>query len=408
MSTAIQRVDNDSTAMPREESTGIVWNGRFRCRKPRLLLLITEDWYFRSHRLDLAREAQRSGMEVFIATIAEDGGKWIRDEGFTYLPSPIVKRSRNPFREIHATLRLTQLYRKVQPDIVHHVAMKPILYGSLAARLAGIPAVVNAFGGLGYVFTARGMSCQLLRIALTVMLRTALALPNSRVVLQTRHDWHRVIREKLARQDQTVIIPGVGVDITAFTPSPECSAVPVVLLACRMLWDKGVGDFVRAATSLKQQQVTARFVLVGRTDPANPHAISEAQLLSWQQEGAIEWWGCRDDMPHVLATAAIVVLPTSYGEGVPKILLEACASARPVITTSLPGCQQVVRDGENGLLIPANDSEALAKAIKVLLENPVLRALMGTRGRQIVEREFTAEQMSTQTMTVYRELVEQA
>lgn len=376
--------------------------------RPRLLLLITDDWYFRSHRFDLAKEARDAGMEVLVSTLADDDGKWINQAGFKYLPIPFVKGSRNPLRELSAVVKLTQLYRRERPDIVHHVAMKPVLYGSWAARLAGIRAVVNAFGGLGCVFTSGGMQCRVLRIGLRIGLRTALALPHSRVVLQTAHDRERLIREKIIGRDQTMVIRGVGVDTAAFTPQPETDGAPLVLLACRMLWDKGVGEFVRAATLLKEQGSTARFVLVGRTDPANPHAISEGQLLSWQQKDLVEWWGHRDDMPQVLAAAWIVVLPTFYGEGVPKILLEACACARPIITTALPGCTEVVRNGENGLLIPEKDPEALAKAISVLSESSTLRARMGARGREIVVSEFSAQRMARQTLAVYEELLKKS
>jgi len=405
MNTATQLTDDIRTTNTSEDSGRLVWKHEGPASKPRLLLLITEDWYFRSHRLDLAREAQNMGMEVLVSTLSEDEGKWIEKEGLKYLPIPFVKASRNPFRELSAVIQLARLYRREQPDIVHHVAIKPILYGSLAARIAGTRAVVNAFGGLGFFFTGNGARHRLLGIAMKVMLRTALTLPHARVILQTSHDREQLIREKVVRQDQTVVIRGVGVDLVTYAPQSERRGTPLILLACRMLWDKGVGDFVRAASILKQQTTAARFVLVGRTDPASPHAISEAQLRSWEQQGMIEWWGHRDDMPQILAAASMVVLPTFYGEGLPKILLEACACARPVITTPLPGCSEIIRDGENGFLIPEKNPETLAKAIKVLLANPGLRARMGARGREIVVREFSAQRMARQTLAVYQELL---
>lgn len=406
MSTAPHVAHEYPKIEPRFDTNGIVWSRNVSGRKPRLLFLITEDWYFRSHRLDLAREAHKAGMEVLVATLADDGGAWIKDEGFTYLPIPFVKGSRNPFREMQAILRLTLLYRKVQPDIVHQVAMKPILYGSLAARFAKVPCVVNAFGGLGHVFSAPGTAARVLRTGLTVGLRHALAIPNSRIVVQTQHDVERLSHEGIARQNRTVVIRGVGVDMTKFTPQLEESRDPVILHASRMIWSKGVGDFVEAAKLLKQRGVNARFVLVGRTDPAAPHAISEPQLLAWQQEGVVEWWGHRDDMPHVLSTAWVVVLPTFYGEGIPKILIEASACGKPIITTPIPGCSDIVRDGENGFIIPQKDPQALAKAIQVLVENPVLRVRFGVRGREIVVDEFASRRMARQTLAVYQELLE--
>lgn len=377
---------------------------KVQARQPRLLLLITDDWYFRSHRLDLAREARDAGMEVFVATSAEDGGTWITREGFTYLPIPFVKGTQLPWGELMAVIKLAHLYRTVRPDIVHHVALKPILYGSWAARLAGVPAVVNAFGGLGFVFSAGGWRARLLRIGVRTALYSALSLPNSRVLFQNREDCRQLIRLKIVRSNQTIIVPGVGVDVSRFTPHPEMPGLPIVVLACRMLWDKGVGEFVQAARLLKHESVGARFVLVGRTDAGNPTHIPESQLRRWEKEDVVEWWGHRDDMPQILAGAHVVALP-SYYEGCPKILLEACACAKPVVATAIPGCAQIVRDGENGFLIPPKDPEALAKIIRVLLENPVLRERLGASGRQIVEREFTAGRMAKQTLAVYHELL---
>ena len=191
-----------------------------------------------------------------------------------------------------------------------------------------------------------------------------------------------------------------------FTPQWERPQDPVILHASRMIWSKGVGDFVEAAKLSKQQGVTARFVLVGRTDPAAPQAISESQLLAWQKEGVVEWWGHRDDMPNVIGRTWMVVLPTFYGEGIPKILIEACACGKPVITTPISGCSDIIRDGENGFVVPQKDPRALAKAIQVLVENPVLRRRMGMRGREIVVDEFTSRKMARQTLAVYQELLE--
>ncbi len=378
---------------------------KFKLSKPRLLLLITEDWYFRSHRLDLARAARDAGMEVLITTLAEDNGKWIEEEGFKYIPIPFLKKGRHPLRELVAVMKLAKLYRRERPDIVHHVAMKPILYGTWAARLARVPAVVNAFGGLGFIFVASTWQSHLMRMGVKAALRSALGLRNSRVILQNSENCEELVRQKIVRRDQTVIIRGAGVDISAFSPQHEDPGTPIVLLACRMLWDKGVGDFVQAARLLKQEKMNARCILVGRLDPGSPTRISEAQLRAWQHEGAIEWWGHRDDMPQILGRAQVVVLPTFYGEGLPKILLEACACAKPVVTTSIPGCTDIVRDGENGFLIPPKDPEALAKAIRLLLDNPVLRMRMGMRGRELVLREFSAELIAEETLAVYEELL---
>lgn len=374
-------------------------------RRPRLLLLITEDWYFRSHRLDLAKSAQRAGMDVCVITNAPDQGEWIRKEGLAFRTIPFQRGSLNPAKELSAVLRLAWLYRKERPDIVHHVAMKPVLYGSWAARLAGVPAVVNAFGGLGVAFSSPGWRTQLLRAGLTAGLRSALSLPNSRVIFQHEHDRDLMLHKEIVREEDTLVIRGVGVDGEHFPSLPEQPGPLVVVLASRMLWPKGIGEFVEAARALTQRNIAARFVLVGRTDPANPASIDRSQLRAWQSEGIVEWWGHRDDMPAVLNAAHVVVLPTTYGEGIPKILLEAAASGRPIVATDVPGCRDVVRHGENGLLVPPRDPARLAKAIEQLMGNAALRQQMGLRGRALAIQEFSAAKMASQTIALYRTLL---
>jgi glycosyltransferase involved in cell wall biosynthesis len=388
-----------NTAIGYPRSThGSSWNGRHQVSKPHLLLLITEDWYFRSHRLDLARAARDAGMEVSIATLTQDNGKWIMDEGFRYLPIPFVKGSRlHPLGPVSAVIKLAHLYRREKPDIVHHVALMPILYGSWAARLAGVPAVVNAFAGLGSTFIADGWRWPIIRVALKASLR------NSRIVVQNQEDCEQLIREKIIAQ--ATIICGVGVDPSTFRPVAEPTGTPIIMQACRMLWDKGVGEFVQAARLLKKEGIPARYVLVGKIVKDNPSRISEKQIQAWESEGVIEWWGHRDNMATVLASAHVVVLP-SYREGFPKVLLEACACGRPVIATAVPGCREIVRDGENGFLVPSKDPTALAKAIAVLLKNPAVRIRMGNRGREIVVDEFSVRPITGQTLAVYRELLE--
>jgi glycosyltransferase involved in cell wall biosynthesis len=271
--------------------------------------------------------------------------------------------------------------------------------------MAGIPAVVNAFAGLGSLFIADGWRWEIACAALKAGLRGARHLRNARHVLQNEEDCERLIQERIITRDQAVIIRGVGVDLSVFRPTTEPKGIPIVIQACRMLWDKGVGEFVQAARLLNEQGIQARYVLVGKIDKHNPSRISENQIRAWEREGVIEWWGHRDDMATVLASAQVVVLP-SYREGLPKVLLEACACGRPVIATAVPGCREIVRNGENGFLIPPKDPETLAKAIAVLLKNPALRIRMGNRGREIVVGEFAAGQIARQTLAVYRELLE--
>jgi lipopolysaccharide/colanic/teichoic acid biosynthesis glycosyltransferase/glycosyltransferase involved in cell wall biosynthesis len=373
--------------------------------KPRLFFLITEDSYFWTHRLDLARAARDAGMDVHIVTRIREHGKRITDEGFTLVPIPFVRSGRQPFGELLAVLKLARLYRRLQPDLVHHVAMKPILYGSWAARLAGVPAVVNAFAGLGYVFIEQNWKARLLRAGVKMGMRSALALRNARVILQNDADCNRLIHEKVVRREQVAMIRGSGVDLQAFHPETEGTReMPVIVLGARMLWHKGIGEFVEAARILRKQGVRARCVLVGKADPDNPASLSDEQLARWHEEGIVEWWGHREDMPHVLMHADVVVLP-SYAEGLPKILLEACACGKPVVATSVDGCREIIKDEENGLLVPPKDAAALASAMIRLVSDAELRRRMGQRGREIVARAYSKEQVARETLAVYTELL---
>lgn len=369
--------------------------------RPRIIYLITEDWYFWSHRLDLARSARDAGYEVTIATRVTDHGERITREGFHLAPLHMSRRSRNPFRECLAMAELVRLYRRIRPDVVHHVAMKPILYGSLAAWLTGVPVVINAFAGLGYIFTDERI--RVLRWMVKTALRSVVRLGRSMVLVQNRDDQQRLMREGIVSISRTRVIAGSGVDVRAFSPGPAPSGVPLVLLPARMLWDKGIGEFVEAARALKRKGCSARFVLVGRRDEHNPAAIPAARLSDWVTEGTVEWWGHRDDMPAVYHAASLVVLP-SYREGLPKALLEAAASGKAMIATDVPGCRDVVRHHENGLLVPAKSWRALAEAIERLLEDPHRREAMGTRARALAEKEWAGHVITEQVLGLYREL----
>ncbi|HEX9154119.1 MAG TPA: glycosyltransferase family 4 protein [Nitrospira sp.] len=371
--------------------------------RPRLLYLITEDWYFWSHRLDLARLAAQAGFDVSIATRVTEHGDRIIREGFRLFPITLYRRSRNPFVELGAVLELVRLYRRERPLIVHHVALKPILYGSIAAWCAGVPVVVNAFAGLGYAFTDQKQRGGLLRTCLRYALRVLLKLNRSVVVFQNRDDRDLLVKEGVVAPPQTRVIPGSGIDTKAFDVRPPSSDGLVVMLASRMLWDKGVGDFVEAVRHLKRDGTSARFVLVGRSDEHNPAAIATEQLQRWVHEGLVEWWGHRDDMAETLARATIVVLP-SYREGLPKVLLEAAACGKPLVAADVPGCRDIVTPGVNGILVPVRDPAALAEAIDALLRDSSLRMAMGVAGREAVARCFSVEQIASQTVDLYREL----
>jgi len=373
--------------------------------RPKLLYFITEDWYFCSHRLPLALAAQDAGYDVAVVTHVNEHGEAIRRAGIRLIPFNLSRRGMNLLSEVAMLARLIVLYRKEKPDLVHHVAMKPVLYGSLAARLSGVPRVVNALAGLGYVFTSDEPKARLLRLVIGGAFRGILNIRRSRLILQNQDDRAMFIRKRFINEERIRLIRGSGVDTAVFSTTPEPSDIPVVMLASRMLWDKGIKEFVEAARQLKDRGIDARFVLVGDTDPHNPSAIPKEQLTYWHTEGVIEWWGHREDMPTVFSESNIICLPSFYGEGVPKVLIEAAASGRPIVTTNTPGCREIVKNGENGLLVPVRNTAKLVDALHLLIEKPELRKKMGAKGREIAMNEFAVEKVVSETMTVYEELL---
>lgn len=369
-----------------------------------LLFLVTEDWYFASHRLPLAEAAVRAGYRVLVATRVQRHELLLREAGCEVIPLRWRRSGDGLLDHAKAVGELIALYRKVRPDLVHHVALKPVVFGSIAARAAGIGAIVNAVAGMGNLGGASGWATPALRISLNFALRAVLDGARTRVIFQNPDDRNDFIRAGIVNPDRTVLIRGAGVNLRLFKPSARTGQFPVVLLPGRMLKTKGVREFVEAAGRLHQEGVKARFVLVGDRDPANADSIPQEQLEAWDATGLVEWWGFRKDVPAVVSEADIVCLP-SYREGLPKALLEAAAAGLPIVTTDVPGCREVVRHGDNGLLVPARDAAALADALRILIADRPLRERMGRRSRAIAEAEFSDEAVACATLAIYRELL---
>lgn len=371
--------------------------------KPRLLFLITEDWFFWSHFLARARAARNAGYEVVVACRVDRHGKSIRNEGFRLIPLSINRRSRNPIKEILTLIQIVRLYSNEKPDLVHQIAIKPILYGSIAARFNGISAVINSVTGLGYAFIGTGSTAYILKGLASAAYR--LAIGRGRVVVENKDDFNFLTQTGIVRTNQCLIVRGSGVDLSEYMVSPEPMGTPVVMMASRMLWDKGVREFVEAARQLSLRTTPSRFILVGDVDPGNPASIPKAQLEIWKNEGIVEWWGRREDMPQILSQANIVCLP-SYREGLPKVLVEAASCGRPIVATDAPGCRDVAIDGHNALLVPVRDAAALANAISRLIDDSNLRKRLGTAGRKMAQEEFSDHSIAERFLGLYKELLE--
>jgi glycosyltransferase involved in cell wall biosynthesis len=373
--------------------------------RPRLLLVVTEDWYFLSHRLPLARAALAAGYTVGLATRVGDRAAEITAAGIDLLPLQAMRRRDiGPLSVARSVAELASVYRRWAPDIVHHVAMKPIICGGIAARRAGVHRVVNAVAGFGYVFSSDTLRARILRPAVRLALRSVLQRPGSLAILQNRADAARLAAEGLVDARSVRLVRGSGVDLDRFTPRAAPPGPPVVMLCARLLWDKGIREFVGAAQALKAQGVKARFVLVGDGDPENPACIPQDEVARWQRDGAIEWWGRSNDMASTWAQATIACLP-SYAEGLPKVLIEAAACGLPAVTTDVPGCREAVTHDLNGLLVPPRDTNALAGALGRLLADERLRQRLGTAARQRTEAEFGEQAIAAQTLAVYQELL---
>ncbi len=367
-----------------------------------LIFLLTEDWFFASHFLKRALAAKAAGWRVVLVARESEAAPAIRAAGIEFVPVPFIRRRLNPFAELFFTFQLAQVYRHLKPDLVHHIALKPIVIGGIAARLAGVKAIVNAPVGLGFVFSSDKLLAKLLKPLVSALLRLTLTPPGAKVIFENPDDLAALTQAGMVRRDAAVLIRGAGVDITEFAPSPEPPGPIRIILIARMIREKGVADFVEAARILHGHAV---FVLVGAPDEGNPNTITAAELTAWQAQGLVEWLGPRRDIASLLAGAHIACQPSTYREGLPKSALEAMAAGKPLVATDIPGCREAVVDGQTGLLVPSRNPPALAAALKQLIGNPALRARMGAAGRLRAEQEFADAVICAQTLLVYEALV---
>jgi len=374
---------------------------------PRLLFTVGDDGFFVSHRMPIARAARDAGIAVAVACPVTTRGDAIRAEGIRVLPLPLKRGRVSPLADLRTLAALVRLYRAERPDIVHAVALKPVLYGAMAARLARVPAVVGALTGLGYVFSSSDIKARLLRPLVRAGLRWALGGRRSTCIVQNPDDRAFVAGLGVDRS-RIVVIPGSGVDTARFAPSPEPEEPLRIAMVSRLLWDKGVGEFVEAARVARAQRPSLRFTLIGAPDEGNPSAVPLTHLEAWRDEGLIDWQGRRDDIPAVWKESHVAVLPSYYAEGLPKALLEAASSGRPIVAADVPGSREIARDGESALLVPPRDPAALAAAILRLAEDPALRARLGAGGRRLVEREFSEERIAAETLALWRRLLDPA
>ncbi len=375
----------------------------------RLLIVVQEALFFTTHRLPVGLAMQKRGWTVHVAAPEDPAiAAGLAAQGFIFHPIPLTRSRQNPVAELWLLLVLLGLYLKLRPDLLHLVSIKPVVWGGIAARLLRLPAVIHAITGLGYIFIQAGDRADrktgLLRGLVEWLYRQALGYDRSIAIFQNPDDLAVFEMRKLVPPGRWVMIKGCGVDMQAFAAQPEPAIddahAPVVMFPARLLGDKGVREFVAAAEQLRADGVPARFVLVGRRDPDNKTDIGEAVLQGWVDSGTVEYWGFAQDMPAMLARATLIVMP-SYREGLPRGLIEAAAIGRAIVTTDAPGCREVVRHEENGLLVPVGDGKATAAAIRLLLEDAALRQRLAARSRAIAVSEFSVEHFVEASLATY-------
>lgn len=364
----------------------------------KIILFANTDWYLYNYRLPLARALKDDGHTVILLSPDGKYAERIRQAGFDLRKVNLSRRGLNPFVEWATIQSLLKIYKDESPDLVHHFTIKCILYGSLAAKHSQVPRVVNAVTGLGYIFSTRNLFTLVAKPIVLFFYRRILK--SSFVIFQNESDQKYFIEKKLVTGENSTLIPGSGVDTLRFTPAPNLREKKLVVLPARMLWDKGIREFVEASAILKRLGITARFVLAGDVDEGNPSSISKDQLARWEKESLVEWWGWQEDMVRVYQRAEVVCLP-SYSEGLAKSLIEAAACGSPLVASDIPGCREVVKHGVNGFLVPKGDGKALADALVKCLKDEKQLERMAKASREIAVREYSVEKIISATVSVY-------
>lgn len=372
--------------------------------KNRLLFLINVDSALLSHRLPIALAAKNTGYEVHIACCMTKFETKLMSLGFHVHPLTLDRQSTGIISNFKTFVEICRVLHIVKPDILHLVSIKPIILGSIAAKLMRVKKIIVAFSGLGFVYIAEGFVANLRRMFVALIYRFFLSGKNLVAIFQNGDDEHQITKICNLPQIQRKMIKGSGVNLETFSPSILPTDSVVIMFCGRLLIDKGIREFIGAAKIIQLELGRIRFVVAGKIDNGNPMSICQEELDKWVLEGIIEYWGHRDDMQNVLAQSSIVVLP-SYREGLPKILIEAAASARPIITTDVPGCRDSIIPNKTGLLVRAKDYASLAAAIKKLIDNPKKCKTMGMAGRKLAEAQFDEKSVIKSHLEIYQNLI---
>ena len=366
--------------------------------------MFTEDWAFAALFLDRAVAAKNAGYEVAVHVRCSKHRAVIERAGLQVIPHNISRSGLNPFRELLSVLQLIRVFRSFRPDVIHLIALKPIVLGSLASVFYPKAKVVNAPVGMGYLFASNDMRARLARPFVKLVLKSTLGRKRSMTIIENSDDRSSLLEGGFLRDDQIVLIRGTGVNLDVFRPSAEPDGPKIVVLIARMLRDKGVYEFVESARIIRRTQPTVSFWLIGDADPGNPASLTTQQLQEWNDEGIVKWFGYRTDVAELLTQVHIVCLP-SYREGFGKVFVEAGAALRAVVATDVPGCREAVEHDINGLLVEPKNPQALADALSQVLTDDQLRLRLAKEGRRRAEFEFSSATVNTQTLDVYQQVL---
>ncbi len=368
--------------------------------KAKIAFIVNDTDFFLSHRVSLAEKCQED-FEIVVILPRSPKNQSVRDLGFRVVEYPLQKTGTNPLGEMVCIYKLFRILRREKPHLVHNFTIKPALYGSLASRWAGVPNIIVTITGLGYVYVSESKKSQILRSFVNVLYKWAMQTPKVRVIFQNPDDQNLFTDKEFVAKYRTTTIPGSGVDPKAFYPKEKSVSDSDfrILVPCRMLWDKGVGDIVEAFLKLDLPK-NYKLILSGQSLPQNPSGISEKQLRAWEKQGEIFWLGHTSDMNTLYNDADIVCLP-SYREGLPLALLEASLCQKPILTTDVPGCNFLIQNNINGLLVPAKAPDQLAVALKSLIDQPALRKKLAENARKIALENFTTESINQQILGFY-------
>lgn len=373
-----------------------------------LLFIVNSAGFFLSHRLAIAVAARELGYDVHVATADDAAAAGITEAGLKWHALPISRSGVNPLVELFTLGRIFRLLLQLRPNILHLVTIKPVIYGGIAARFARTQALVASISGLGFTFSAHGFKARLAGKAARMLYGFALRHRNARIIFQNPQDFRKLYALIGGDGWNGVLIKGSGVDLQHYSPQPFVGGVPVVLFAARLLIEKGVLDFVEAARILRKARVSVRFCIAGSTDLGNPNSLSEHDLARLREEGVVDILGQATDMPALMASARVVVLPSYYGEGLPKVLIEAAACGRPVVTTDHPGCRDAVEPNVTGVLVPVRDPDQLAETIHALVKDLGRCEEMGRAGREFALQHFDVRQVVATHLEIYQRILVKA